>query len=263
MIKALFILVFSMQVQAQSPTTNTAKDTAKADKIEKSATKAEDDILSALDYPELQVVPRASERLQMESQLESERGWLAFWPFNLSALMTLGVGYTLSGDYKEDADDDQKNRLDFLTQAATGVGVGWMALSTYYIFTRPYGGDAKKIRAIPGRDRRSDLLRERLAEEALEKPARLVRIFTWMSCTTNFVANAALLGRSTSGNDIYPLIGLLGSMLPLVFNNRYVENYDKHLEYKRKIYAPVAFVNLRRDYQTARYEPQMVMQWSF
>jgi hypothetical protein len=277
MVQILVLLTFVFPVLAQSGASDgknatKAEASAKATKPDKSdkADKSEsseitENVLSSLDYPELQVVPRASERLQMEAQTEASRGWLTFWPQNLSALMTLGTGFSLSGDYKEaDASDSEKKDLDFRTQLATGIGVGWLALSTYYSFTKPYASEVKKVRAIPGRDKRSDLLRERLAEEALESPARLVRIFTWMSILTNFAANAVLLDQSTPNNNIYPVLGMLGSMLPVIFNNRYIENYERHLEYKRKIYAPVAFVGFRNyDERYARYEPQMVLQWGF
>lgn len=221
------------------------------------------DMFSSLDYPELQVVPRATERLQMESQIESDRGWMAFWPFTLSAAVTFYSGYKLNGAYSVGDSADQKKQLDYFSQAAEMVGIAWIGLTTYYSFTKPYASENKKIRGLGGRDRRGELLRERLAEEALERPARMVQIFTWASVVTNFFGNAILFGQSTPANNIYPIAGMIASTLPWIFNNRYIENYEKHLEYKRKIYAPIAYVDFYRSSLTARLEPKMVLQWNF
>ncbi len=222
-------------------------------------------LFTSLDYPELQVVPRASERLQLEAQLESNSGWMTFWPFHLSAIATLYTGYALSGDYYSSTiSNSDKKRFDFMTQAATGVGVTWLAINSYYALSRPYTNEYRKIRSIAsGKDRRSELLRERLSEEALERPARMVRILTWASFITNFAANALLYDWSTPSNNIYPIAGALASTLPFIFNHRYITNYEKHLEYKRKIYAPIAYVDFMKASEKAPLEPRMVVQWSF
>lgn len=225
----------------------------------------EDNLFTSLDYPELQVVPRASERLQLEAQLEANGSWMAFWPFHLSAIATLYTGYALSGDYYSTTiSASDKKRFDFMTQIATGVGVTWLAINSYYALSRPYMSEFKKIRSIAsGKDRRSELLRERLAEEALERPAKMIRILTWASFVTNFAANAVLYDWSTPGNNIYPVFGALASLLPFVFNHRYINNYEKHLEYKRKIYAPIAYVDFMKATEKSPLEPRMVVQWSF
>lgn len=226
------------------------------------APEANGDLLSGLDYPELNVVPRASERLQIEAQREGTSGWLSFWTFNVSALSTLYSGMALSGDYKND-NATTRNNLDLMTKTATSIGVAWLALTTYYSFTRPYVKEYDRIKKIKGSDKRADLTRERFAEEALESSARLVKIFTWMSVVTNFAVNAAMIEQSTSDNNIYPIIGMLTSTLPLIFTNRYIDNYEKHQEYKRKIYAPVAFVDFRSNIHTAKVDPYVMLNWSF
>lgn len=220
-------------------------------------------VLDSLDYPELQVVPRASERLQMGASQESDRGWLTFWPLQLSALATLATGHSLSGEYDDGVSDTAQKEADFRTKVAIGVGAGWIAISTYYMFTRPYGKEYDKIKNLKSKDKRGELLRERLSEEALERPAKLANILIWSSFITNFAANVLLFDQSTSANNMYPAIALVMSGLPFLFGNDYVINYEKHLEYKRKIYAPVASFAPTFNTVTAKVEPGMVLQWSF
>lgn len=226
-------------------------------------TESASQVLSALDYPELQVVPRASERLQMAAQSENERGWLSFWPLQLSALATLYSGHSLSGMYRDDETENGKDDLDFRAKAALGIGVGWIGISTYYMFTRPYTRENDKLKNQKPKDKREQLFKERMAEEALEKPAQLAKILTWASFFTNVSANLLLVEKSTPAQNLYPVIGLIAAGLPFVFGNQYITNYEKHLEYKRKIYAPVSYLAPHFNTQTAKLEPRMVLQWSF
>jgi hypothetical protein len=255
--KLIILLLFpTLSWAAEAPKDTSAPASAPAPS-------STDQVLGSLDYPELQVVPRASERLQMGAQQEGDKGWLTFWPLQLSALATLATGHSLSGEYNEDAGDTARKEADFRTKVAIGVGAGWIALSTYYMFTRPYGKENDKIKNIKVKDKRSELLRERLAEEALERPARLANILIWSSTITNFAANVLLFDQSTSGNNMYPAISLVMTALPFLFGNDYVTNYDKHLEYKRKIYAPVAYLSPSFNHLTSKVEPGMVLEWTF
>lgn len=225
------------------------------------------DFLQALDYPELQVVPRASEKVFLESQFEKDAGWSITWPFQVSAGATLVSGLLLNGKYKESFGDSEKSDMDFATKASVGVGVVWMGL-TYYLFQQqPYGTEAVKLRKIVGKDKRNDLLRERMAEEAMERPARIMRIATWASVITNLAVNAAVVGRTDRDNSIYPALGIVTSILPLIFQNRYIENYEKQLEYKRKIYAPIASINPVQTQADGSgrliFAPQAVLTWNY
>src|SRR5689334_1777340 len=71
------------------------------------------------DYPELSVVPRASDRLQSEAEQESGNRWTTFLPMQVSALTTLGAGIT---------------SLDpvYPTNGVIGIGVGggWLLVTT-------------------------------------------------------------------------------------------------------------------------------------
>lgn len=232
-----------------------------------SAAHHEMDFLQALDYPELQVVPRASEKLSLETQYEKDNGYMMFWPFHISAATTLISGLMLNGNYKDGAPEQDKSDADFATKAAIGVGAAWVGLNFYLYSLQNYGTEINKVRNIKGKDRRSELLRERLAEESLERPARIMKILTWTSVLTNLAVNANLVGRTTRDYSLYPVLGAVASFLPLIFQNRYIENYEKHLEYKRKIYAPIAYISPylstpnKQGY--VELQPQVVLAWSF
>ncbi len=68
-------------------------------------------------YPELQVVPRASERLRIEAKAEASQWFVQHWTFELSGLATLGVGLTASGRLKENLSESQKDSGKSLVRA--------------------------------------------------------------------------------------------------------------------------------------------------
>jgi hypothetical protein len=232
-----------------------------------SSTSSEFDFLQALDYPELQVVPRASDKLMMEAQFERESGWGNYLPFQLSAGVTIISGLMLDGKYKADFLDPQKADMDFATKGSVAVGVAWLSLTYYLYQQQPYASDLAKIKNIKGKDKRSDLTRERLSEEALERSSRVMKIATWGSVLSNLAINGVVLARTDHNNSLYPAAGLVAAFLPLIFQSRYIVNYDKHLEYKRKIYAPVATLlpfQPRVDGSGGYiFEPQMVLTWRY
>ena len=218
---------------------------------------------SSLDYPELQVVPRASDRLAMESPYEKDLGLAMFWPFQFSGLATLGAGLMMKGKLKENATEQERKDADFAANTAVGMGAAWIGLTYYLLSTEPYGSELAKIRKYKGTDKKTDLLRERIAEEALQKPAELIRTLTWISFITNFGATANLFDRSTKDNNLYPAIAGIMAFLPMIFKNRYIDNYEKHLEYKRKIYSPVVSTMLFRENIASNYTPGVLLTWNY
>lgn len=224
----------------------------------------DEDILKGLDYPELQVVPRATDRLAMETQNEREYGWTAFWPYQISSIATLLAGNRLRGNYKEDVDSDQEKKdSDSVGMAAMGVGLGGLGLSIFLIKSDLYGDAYRRIKNMKVTDKRSELMRERLAEEALEKPAHLINMLTTISVTMNLFANGAVLSQANGDVRAYAAVGLVASFLPWMFNNRYVDNWNKHLEYKRKIYTPLVGMDLKYQPNERYWQPQLTMNWRF
>lgn len=225
---------------------------------------SDEDILKNLDYPELQVVPRASDRLAMETQNERQYGWLAFWPYQVSSIATLAAGNALKGNYTSWNDTDQEHKdSDNVAMAAMALGVGGLGLSIFLIKMDLYGDAYRRVKTVKGSDRRSELMRERLAEEALEKPSQLINMLTTVSVTSNLLANTAVLTQANGDVRAYAAVGMLAAFLPWMFKNRYVDNWDKQLEYKRKIYTPMIGWNYEYRPETKQLQPQLTMNWQF
>src|ERR1700677_2836215 len=60
------------------------------------------EILDSMGYPELQVVPRASERLSMEAKSEDSNAAITHWPIEFAGLATLVVGISAKGNERSD-----------------------------------------------------------------------------------------------------------------------------------------------------------------
>lgn len=220
------------------------------------------DLFKSLDYPELQVVPRASERLQLEVQNESEMNYFVHWPLQVSALATLAFGLT-GNVAKEDASDDQKKELNLAATGATGVGAFWLITTGVISFQKPYASGLNKVRRVKGSDRKAELLRERIAEEALETPAKTMKTLTNLSIISNALAVGYLAGYANDSVLKTAVAAGILAFTPWVFEHRYIESWEKQLEYKRKIYSPVSSVTLGYDQKARNYYPQMSLRWDF
>jgi hypothetical protein len=224
----------------------------------------EEEILKGLDYPELQVVPRASDRLVMETQNEREYGWVAFWPYQVSSIATYMAGSRLRGNYKEDVTTERaKKDSDNVGLSAMAVGIGGLGLSIFLIKSDLYGDSFRRIKANKVIDKRGELLRERLSEEALEKPAHLINMLTTVSVTLNVMANVAVASQANGDVRGYAAVGVVAAFLPWMFSNRYVDNWNKQLEYKRKIYTPLVGFDWQYQPKSKEFMPQLSANWSF
>ncbi|MBS1970880.1 MAG: hypothetical protein JSU04_11260 [Bdellovibrionales bacterium] len=268
-----FGVVLSLFLSTQPIWAQEKKEAAAAKEAAREAAKSvvippreskEEDILKGLDYPELQVVPRASDRLAMETQNEKEYGWVAFWPYQVSSIATLLAGNRLRGNYKDDVvTDQQKKDSDNIGMTAMAIGIGGIGLSVYLIKSDLYGDSYKRIKTMKVTDKRSELLRERMSEEALEKPAHLINMLTTVSVTLNALANVAVASQANGDVRAYAAVGLVSSFLPWMFSNRYVDNWNKQLEYKRKIYTPFIGFDWQYHKDTREFTPQLSANWSF
>lgn len=217
------------------------------------------DFLRNLDYPELMVVPRATERLAIEAQNEREMGALMHWTFEISGLATLGVGLMNRGKYRQaEPTDQEKKDQDNASLMAIGVGTSWLGIAAYYTLRKPYQSSMSSIRNTRNTDKKSDLLRERLAEESLQRPAEELRMLTHLSVITNLTASLYLMSQSSGDNRYYALMAGFAALTPYLFESRYMENYNKHQEYKRKIYAPLVGYTVDE-----KLRPMLFANWSF
>ncbi|MBX3021138.1 MAG: hypothetical protein KF799_05620 [Bdellovibrionales bacterium] len=221
------------------------------------------DILSSVGYPELQVVPRATERLNMEAKAERGSWFITHWPIELSGLMTAYVGNNSKNVRRTDLSEKEKTDGQTLSTITTTVGAGWVVGGLILGLQKPYTGGARSVARVKGKDQRSELLRERLAEEALERPAKTMRVLQWVSILTNAGLNAALIQYSTDKGKVTAGLGLVFAFLPVMFTDHSIDVYEKHLEYKKKIYAPLKTGGMHYDPSTKTFTPTMNLVWNF
>ncbi len=218
------------------------------------------EILDSMGYPELQVVPRASERLVLEAKSED---LFTHWPIQISGLATLFVGFTAKSTQRPDLSDKQKSDATTIAAATFAVGLGWIAGTAILAAQHPYRAGSNAVNKNTGKDERSTLLRERLSEEALERPARVMRVLETVSIVTNFSVNAMAAVHATDSGKITAGLGALMAFLPLMFEDHSISVFEKHTEYKRKIYTPVKSASLSFDGQSKTFTPMTQLTWAF
>ena len=148
------------------------------------------------EYPELQVTPRATKRLDMENKNQGQL--INFAPlYGAAALSVLSSG-SLFIDHSLAYGDPlsplyNPNKLlkvtDFL--GAMG-GAVWLAVGAYMqIQYEPYQDDLTDIQAIKGQSKSDQLTKERLAEESLKSAAAAGERLRWLSAGSLFALNLA------------------------------------------------------------------------
>lgn len=220
---------------------------------------AEDNSLfSNLDYPELQVAPRASERLTQLAALEEDQGALLYWTTMSSGLATFVAGATHVGKNKPNPTEQQKQDSKFAANTAMGVGLGWMGMGAFFSYKKWAANRLQEIRKISGKDKRSELARERMAEEGLAFAADNLKTLKYLSVATNFIAAAYVSNYTPQNNQIYSGVAIGLAFLPLLFDNPYETAWDKQQEYKKKIYVPLVSWNIN-----AQKNPELSLVWNF
>lgn len=201
--------------------------------------------LENLDYPELQVVPRATARLQNEANYENEKSHALQWTFYTSGLATLYMGYKHNGNSKyETPTDEQKASNASNALMAEAIGLGTLGVAAFMAISKPYTKSYEDVKRVKGSDRKSELYRERIAEEGLERPALLIDKLTTIAIAANLFATAMVLSDAADDTKNVTYIAGIASFLPYIFESPYITNYQKQLEYKRKIYVPLSSFQL-------------------
>lgn len=197
----------------------------------------------SLAYPELQVSPRASERILMEARTEAKTRKTQLLPLQISALSTLLAG--ASAPKPLDPDKRDRDDVKFSRSLAIGVGVSWLAFS-YFLnedYT-PYLKAQSILKSMPDKTVQEELVRERMAEEQIEAASSLGKKMMWASVTTNLAASIYLAGNTSSEGNIYAAAAALLSFTPLVFRDRWQTVHCYHQDYKKRIYGPLALPTL-------------------
>jgi hypothetical protein len=267
--KVTALLIVLTQILAATPTPVWAADKASKDEKKDEGKKEESKKTipdeTTLSYPELEVTPRASERLEMEAKNELRTRWLTHLPIQFSALTTIYAA--TQATYVNGISDSAQANYELTKKLAVGVGAGWLALTIgFSAFYRPYFNGYKDVARMPATNKREELTRERIAEEALYAPDSIAVKMKWFSVGTNLLVNLALFNNNSGQSDMPITIGVLGSFAPLLFESRWSTIAERHREYKKKIYGPVASTTLLPTGGTDRqpsYQPGLGLLWVF
>lgn len=212
-----------------------------------------------MDYPELQVVPRASDRLKMEA--EKDHGFrLVSWPILVPAL-----GAIATGAFNANSSDLGRDPFKASAWIPGTVGVTWVGISAILALTwSPYRSSWADLKETSGSSKRDQLTRERLAEEGLRAASRTAWILGITASVTLAASN--VIGATQASSPASSMVGMASavlSLLPIVFPMRQVGVYDQHLEYKKKIYAPIASFRLVPEPVTGILSPGWSVAFSF
>jgi hypothetical protein len=198
---------------------------------------------SAFVYPELQVSPRASERINMEAKTEVRTRRTQLLPMQISALSTLLAAAGApnpTDEHKKDRDDVKYSR-----QVAMGVGVSWLVFS--YFFNEdyvPYTRAAALLKTMPDKTPQEELVRERIAEEQIEAASSLGKKMMWASVVTNLAAAGYLGSNTQKEGEVYAGVAAILAFTPIVFKDRWQTVNGYHQEYKKRIYGPITLPTL-------------------
>lgn len=214
-------------------------------------------------YPELQVSPKATERLQMELRKESSNKYLTHLPIQLSSLMTLTSGLYSQNTKLENSESSSKKDENTKSQRiATSVGGAWL-IGTFLLgeFYKPYQNAAIEIKSLPNQSMQDQLVRERIVEENFARAAALAQKLTWFSVATNMAASTYVASNTTGDARTFAGISALTALAPLLFRYSWIEVNNYHQDYKKKIYAPVVSSYLFQNNE--KLSPGILMSWNF
>jgi hypothetical protein len=221
---------------------------------------------SGFEYPELSVVPRASDRIEVESAKDRELGWKAQTPFLIPATASFLAGASLLATGTKSSLDSFDATSKIAPYVGMGVGLAWWSL-TFGVLDRQdiYGSAVSEVSKLPGKTQREQLTRERRAEEAIYQAGSLSRKLKWISFASNFLSSG-FMAASAQNNTASKAIAV-GSMLtafyPLIFNHRWETTESIHRDYKKRIYAPVASATLLPNPSGNSYAPGISLALQF
>jgi hypothetical protein len=215
---------------------------------------------TALSYPELDVVPRATERLNMMIEKEKSNRLLSNLPMQISAISTLATGLMQLNNVDTFKDPANKSPAAGIIVGTAWLGINYLVGSRYHV----YESSAAEINKISGKTNRDQLMRERLAEEGINNAAQLASRLKWLSVASNFGANAFMLGKvkKDTGAQVMGAFSLLASFSPVLFTSDWEKVATDQNSYKKKVYGPIFTSSL---FQTSegRFTPGLLMAYSF
>ena len=204
-----------------------------------------------LRYPELEVSPRASQRLLIEAKKEKNNHptFNRHAPALTSAVMTLLSAYYLSANI-EGYGYDAVKESDGSKVASTSmlVGAAWIGVLTYMAYDyKPYQSGMREVAKLPSKSKSDQITRERFAEEKINNAADFSQKVAFLSTATNLLASTAMAAYGKGDTALVAGLSALAAFAPYYFSNYWQTLADRHQEYKKKIYGPVSMPLLHID----------------
>ncbi len=192
---------------------------------------------TALSYPELDVTPRATERLNMLADHERDSHLFSQLPMQISALSTFTTGLLQLGSVNEVKDPSKRSPNAGLVIGAAWLGINYFVGQRYHI----YENTVTEVNKIPGKTTRDQLMRERIAEEGINRAAHLAVRMKWISVATNLGANAFMLSKvkKETGAQYMGAFSVLASFAPVLFASEWETVAADQNSYKKKVYGPI------------------------
>jgi hypothetical protein len=199
-----------------------------------------------LDYPELQVVPSAEDRLQDAVKHEKDSGFIMRnWQLLTPATALILSGSTLKGDYDVsyigdiNQRADEEDEIEMTANLQILAGLAWWGL-TYYVDRSSYGTELSRIQKMPKNSKRSRLVRARYAEEALLHKYKTMKKMKWFLLGTTIALSQ--MSTNDAGEKAKAFAGLaaMSAFVPVFFKHQHETNYLNYERYKNRIYGPVA-----------------------
>ena len=193
-----------------------------------------------LEYPELNVTPRASDRIKMEAKTESDHS-TQFWAIQAASLMTIVSSSMAGSEISDKAKDDGKEMVATVGMAAGAVLLG----ATYWMGSHynPYAKAHAKLKAMPRKSKRDQLTLERMAEEEIKSLKSLGQKMRWISSIGNFALSAAAADIADDESDAKIVAALSGAVAigSFFFQTHWERVEEEQDKYKKRIFGPVAF----------------------
>ena len=213
-----------------------------------------------LSYPELDVTPRASERLLMLAEKEKKASLLSQLPLQVSALSTLTTGLLQMGNVKENDDPQKKSPAVGLIVGASWVGINYYMSQRYMIYEKTLS----EVNQVQGKTQRDQLIRERLAEEGINRAASLAVRLKWLSVATNFTANTFMASKAKK-DSAAQYMGAFSALLalgPIFFVSDWESVAQDQQSYKKKVYGPI-FTTSLFETSDGKFSPGLLISQSF
>ena len=204
---------------------------------------AASDIPLSLSYPELEVTPLASKRLEIEAKKE-KRSLRPYIPMFVS-------GFFVSAAAFSSLNTQEKNGHSRPVRGAAAlIGVSTMAYSAYLSANyQPYKKGQREIKGLPTSTKREQLIRERMAESSLSQASRRAKITRWISSLSIIASGYAIGntipkqdGSSDNAHKVFAYISGATGLLNLFLPTHWERVWSEQKSYKRKIYGPITTI---------------------